>query len=151
MSFFKKMKERLFKSSSKIDEGLEALVAEGATDDTAPEIVEETAEAPERGSEWQKAPAPEPALEEPETQVELEPGQSQDPEGAPEDAAEPAAVEEPQPQAAARPATEGAKAEAAKAPKSAPEPAPEPAPAAKPSLLRRLVGGGRCTCCQARD
>ncbi len=129
------MKERLFKSSSKIDEGLEALVAEGATDDTAPEIVEETAEAAERVSEGQKAPEPEPALE-PEPQAEPEPEQSQDPEGAPEDAAEPAAVEEPQPQPVARPAIEGAKAEAAKAPKSAPE------PVAKPSLLRRLVGGG---------
>jgi fused signal recognition particle receptor len=30
MSFFKKMKERLFKSSSKLDEGLEAIVDEGA-------------------------------------------------------------------------------------------------------------------------
>ncbi len=124
------MKERLFKSSSKIDEGLEALVAEGATDDMAPEIVEETAEAAERINEGQKAPEPEPALE-PEPQVEPEPEPSQDP----EDAAEPAAVEEPQPQPVARTATEGAKAEAAKAPKSAPEPAP------KPSLLRRLVGG----------
>ncbi len=137
MSFFKKMKERLFKSSSKIDEGLEALVAEGATDDTAPEIVEETAEAAERVSEGQKAPEPEPALE-PEPQAEPEPEQSQDPEGDPEDAAEPAAVEEPQPQPVACTATEGAQAETAKAPK----PAPEPAPAAKPSLLRRLVGGG---------
>ena len=130
------MKERLFKSSSKIDEGLEALVAEGATDDMAPEIVEETAEVVERGSEVLKAPEHEPALEEPETQVDPEPEQSQDPEDAPADTAEPPAVEEPQPQPAARPATEGAKAEAAKAPKSAPEPAP------KPSLLRRLVGGG---------
>ncbi len=129
------MKERLFKSSSKIDEGLEALVAEGATDDTAPEIVEETAEAAERVSEGQKAPEPEPALE-PEPQAEPEPEQSQDPEGAPEDAAEPSAVEEPHPQPVARPAIEGAKAEAAKAPKSAPE------PVAKPSLLLRLVGGG---------
>jgi len=125
------MKERLFKSSSKIDEGLEALVAEGATDAMAPEIVEETAEAAERVREGQKAPEQEPALE-PEPQVEPEPEQSQDP----EDAAEPAALEEPQPQPVARPATEGAQAEAAKALKSAPE------PVAKPSLLRRLVGGG---------
>lgn len=125
------MKERLFKSSSKIDEGLEALVAEGATDEMAPEIVEETAEAAERVREGQKAPEQETALE-PEPQVEPEPEQSQDP----EDAAEPAALEEPQPQPVARPATEGAQAEAAKALKSAPE------PVAKPSLLRRLVGGG---------
>ena len=40
MSFFKKMKERLFKSSSKLDEGLNALVDEG-------EEVEETAPAPQ--------------------------------------------------------------------------------------------------------
>ncbi len=133
MSFFKKMKERLFKSSSKIDEGLEALVAEGVTDGIAPEMVEETAGAAESPSEVHKAPEPEPAPE-PESQVEAEPERNQDPDGAPEDAAEPPAVEEPQPQPVARSATEGAKAEAAKAPKPAPEPAP------KPSLLRRLVG-----------
>ena len=40
MSFFKKMKERLFKSSSKLDEGLEAIV------DEAPE--ELATPAPER-------------------------------------------------------------------------------------------------------
>lgn len=133
MSFFKKMKERLFKSSSKIDEGLEALVAEGATDGMAPEMVEETAEVAESPSEVHKAPEPEPAPE-PESQVEPKPERNQNPDGAPEDAAEPPAVEEPQPQPVARSATEGAKAEAAKAPKPAPEPAP------KPSLLRRLVG-----------
>ena len=127
------MKERLFKSSSKIDEGLEALVAEGATDDMAPETVRETAEAAKSLREVHKEPEPEPTPE-----LDAEPEQSQDPEGAPEDAAEPAAVEEPQPQPLARPAIEGAKAEAAKAPKPVPEPAPEPAP--KPSLLRRLVG-----------
>ncbi|WP_425039617.1 signal recognition particle-docking protein FtsY [Primorskyibacter sp. S187A] len=38
MSFFKKMKERLFKSSSKLDEGLEAIVEDGG-------VVEEIAEA----------------------------------------------------------------------------------------------------------
>jgi fused signal recognition particle receptor len=50
MSFFKKMKERLFKSSSKIDEGLEAIVDEAA-EEIAEEIVEEVAET---------APAPTP-------------------------------------------------------------------------------------------
>ena len=34
MSFFKKLKDRLFKSSSKIDEGLEAIVQEA--EDEAP-------------------------------------------------------------------------------------------------------------------
>ena len=32
MSFFKKLKDRLFKSSSKIDEGLEAIVQEASED-----------------------------------------------------------------------------------------------------------------------
>ena len=32
MSFFKKLKDRLFKSSSKIDEGLEAIVQEATQD-----------------------------------------------------------------------------------------------------------------------
>ena len=39
MSFFKKMKERLFKSSSKLDDGLNALVEEG-------DEVEETVASP---------------------------------------------------------------------------------------------------------
>ena len=36
MSFFKKMKERLFKSSSKLDAGLEAIVGEAAEEVAAP-------------------------------------------------------------------------------------------------------------------
>ena len=32
MAFFSKLKERLFKSSSKLEEGLEAIVAEGKAD-----------------------------------------------------------------------------------------------------------------------
>jgi fused signal recognition particle receptor len=42
LAFFKKLKDRLFKSSSKIDEGLEAIVGEGAAEDAGVEI-----EAPE--------------------------------------------------------------------------------------------------------
>ncbi len=44
MAFFKKLKDRLFKSSSKIDEGLEAIVSDGGE---AEAIVEETAAAEE--------------------------------------------------------------------------------------------------------
>ncbi len=43
MSFFKKLKERMFRSSDKIGEGLEALVAEDTAPDTAPETALETA------------------------------------------------------------------------------------------------------------
>ena len=39
MAFFKKLKERLFKSSSKIDEGLDAIVSDGGEEETV-EVVE---------------------------------------------------------------------------------------------------------------
>ncbi len=43
MAFFKKLKERLFKSSSKIDEGLEAIVSDGGEEEVAAvdEVMEE--------------------------------------------------------------------------------------------------------------
>ena len=43
MSFFKKLKDRMFRSSSKIDEGLDAIVGDGGEVDVeTPEIVEQT-------------------------------------------------------------------------------------------------------------
>jgi len=45
LAFFKKLKERLFKSSSKIDEGLEAIVSEGGEEDV-PAVDEVMQEAP---------------------------------------------------------------------------------------------------------
>ncbi|WP_374430128.1 signal recognition particle-docking protein FtsY [Tabrizicola sp.] len=60
MSFFKKLKDRLFRSSDKIGEGLEALVAEGADapDDNAPDTTPEPAPQPNppRPPEAQAAP-----------------------------------------------------------------------------------------------
>ncbi|MGA9254166.1 MAG: signal recognition particle-docking protein FtsY, partial [Roseobacter sp.] len=46
MAFFKKLKDRLFKSSSKIDEGLEAIVDDGGVEETVapPQVAEPTAE-----------------------------------------------------------------------------------------------------------
>lgn len=52
MSFFKKLKDRLTRSSSKLEEGLDAIVEEGAAEETAPE-----APAP--------APAPQPEVAKP--------------------------------------------------------------------------------------
>ena len=64
MSFFKKMKERLFKSSSKLDEGLDALVDQGE------EVIDEAAPAPELPSspppaQQVRAPAPDSDQERP--------------------------------------------------------------------------------------
>lgn len=61
MSFFKKLKERMFRSSDKIGEGLEALVAEGA----------ETAEAPEREVSAQGVETPASDLTEPDLRENL--------------------------------------------------------------------------------
>lgn len=45
MAFFKKLKDRLFKSSSKIDEGLEAIVGDGGTEDSVAEVESQEAAA----------------------------------------------------------------------------------------------------------
>ncbi|MEO1308903.1 MAG: signal recognition particle-docking protein FtsY, partial [Pseudomonadota bacterium] len=37
MAFFKKLKDRLFKSSAKIEEGLDAIVEDGGSVEEAPE------------------------------------------------------------------------------------------------------------------
>ncbi len=57
VSFFKKMKERMFRSSSKLDQGLEALVEEGS-DDTAPDPAPP---APTEPTPTPPEPTPEPA------------------------------------------------------------------------------------------
>ena len=68
MSFFKKLKDRMFKSSSRLDAGLEAIVEDGgaveeATPDERPAPPAEVAEAPEAvpASEPEPAPAAEPS------------------------------------------------------------------------------------------
>ena len=74
MSFFKKLKDRMFRSSDKIGEGLEALVAEGA--EAAPPEPESPAEAvaplPDAAPE-PVAKVPEPALREPAAPKPVEP------------------------------------------------------------------------------
>ncbi|KZY50972.1 signal recognition particle-docking protein FtsY [Sulfitobacter sp. KE29] len=168
MAFFTKLKDRLFKSSSKLDEGLEAIVSDGgeaeaeaapvdavmdqpgAASDVMPDGQEDSGPmlAAEREAAEEPTPAPEPAPE-PETLPEPEP------QPAPEPQPEPS---EPQPDP--RPAQDP--------PAADPEPAPTPeevpaatdlrqamtpvapaldetpaeAAAAKPGLLGRLMGRG---------
>ncbi len=163
MSFFKKLKDRLFKSSSKLDEGLEAIVAEGgeidadieadAASDPAPRLPPEPApvEIPEPGPD---APEPEP----PGIAPEPDPWSEPEPEGIPGDApvelpelvavvAEAAAME-PVPVAEvvvpvqAPPPVVSPPVARAPLVQAGPKPVglPEPEPAAKRGILGRLFG-----------
>jgi fused signal recognition particle receptor len=106
MSFFGKLKERLFKSSSKLDKGLEEIVAADAVPEEDDQALIEEAPA-EVGAAAEPVAAPEP-----------------------EAAPEPAAVPEPQAEQAPEPA---AAPEPAPVPKPAPKPAPAPKPVAEPA------------------
>ena len=53
MAFFKKLKERLFKSSSKLDEGLEAIVEDGGEADAGPPLETAPASPPQAAPENQ--------------------------------------------------------------------------------------------------
>ncbi|WP_044006439.1 signal recognition particle-docking protein FtsY [Jannaschia sp. CCS1] len=70
MSFFRKMKDRMFKSSSKLDEGLDAIIEDGAADAApapeAPTPAPELARTPEPEPARETAPEPAPPLPEPE-------------------------------------------------------------------------------------
>jgi len=116
MAFFSKLKERLFKSSSKLDEGLDAIVEEGG---------EEVAPAPEPKPESKPEPVPTP-----EHSPELAPVSV--PESAPEPDPEPESVPEREPRSEPAPAPEPTP-----EPASEPEPAPTPSPAHKPEPTAR--------------
>ncbi|WP_226622819.1 signal recognition particle-docking protein FtsY [Alloyangia pacifica] len=139
MSFFGKLKSKLFKSSSKLEEGLDAIVQEGGTEDAAapaPETPEEPqtpaqppAEppAPETPGPDVPPPAPEtppaPAPETPPVPEEVPPAPPQETPPAPEPEAPP--LPEPDPQ----PAPETPQAP----PPADPQPAPQEAPVMPPA------------------
>ena len=92
MSFFNKLKTRLFKSSSKLEEGLDAIIEEGGEEVAAEEVVEEvgveTAPEPVVEEEPVAASEPEPEiLPEPEPEPQPEPEVVPEPVAAPEPAA----------------------------------------------------------------
>jgi fused signal recognition particle receptor len=109
MAFFSKLKERLFKSSSRIEEGLDAIVAEGGVAEQGPEP-----------REVPPAPAPSP---EPEPTPVPEPEREPDPAPVPEPTPEPVPVPEPLPETPDRPERQ---------PEIPPAPRPEPPPAPEP-------------------
>ena len=138
MSFFKKLKDRMFKSSSRLDEGLEAIVEDGGTVEEAPapegEFVAPEANVPTGNAPSAAAPGPRrgedgPAREDapdrdlpPEVARSEAPGIAVPPEAAPRPRAVPAAPP---------PATPEALEE------QQPEPRTEPG-SARPGLLGRL-------------
>ncbi|WP_306155006.1 signal recognition particle-docking protein FtsY [Roseovarius sp. MMSF_3281] len=92
MAFFKKLKQRLFKSSSKIEDGLDAIVEEGGEE----EAVEATQEGPDAPPEPEPQPEPEPTPE-PEPEPEPEPTPTPEPAPEPEPQPEPEPTPEPEP------------------------------------------------------
>ena len=70
MAFFSKLKERLFRSSSKLDEGLDAIVEDGGEEEVLETPVEEVLvpdpvleePSPEREPEREPEPEPEPVV-----------------------------------------------------------------------------------------
>ena len=125
MAFFSKLKDRLFKSSSKIDEGLDAIVEDGGeVEDAAVEPVEDAA----------SAPAPEPVAE---PTPEPEPVPEPVPDPTPEPVVEPDPVPEPAPEPEPTPVEPVKVAPPPPEPARIPEPAPEPK---KPGLIGRMLG-----------
>ncbi|MBT9385593.1 signal recognition particle-docking protein FtsY [Pseudooceanicola sp. CBS1P-1] len=121
MALFSKLKERLFKSSSKLEQGLDAIVEEGGSADTPAELPPPAPEQPdptpqELPQPVDPAPAPEPQ--------EL-------PQPAPEPRPEPAPAPQPAPEPAPAPRPEPA-------PAPRPEPTPEPGKPAQGGLMGRL-------------
>ncbi|KUF12075.1 signal recognition particle-docking protein FtsY [Pseudoponticoccus marisrubri] len=139
MSFFGKLKNRLFKSSSKLDEGLDAIVQDGGTEEPGEAPVEPAADArPDRAAQPEPAPAAKPeSAPAPETEPEPAPKAEPDPKAEPEPAqkAEPEPETDPAPEP--DPAPEGPKPLDMPAMEEAPA-----APAARGGLFGRLLGRG---------
>ena len=130
MSLFGKLKNRLFKSSSKLDEGLDAIVRDGGTEEP-PEQKPDLAQAtPEPLVLDASVAAPEQAAPEaapmPETPV-TAPAEAKPPEPEPVRAPEPVVAPEPAPEPAPAPEPD---------PVPEPKPVPEPAPAPEPALVQ---------------
>ncbi len=135
MAFFKKLKDRLFKSSSRLEDGLDAIVEEGGEEDSLASA--ETA--PEQdSSETIPATQPEPQSE-PEPDAETGPAPELERTSAPE----PSPAPEPPIETPREPLAERSEETSAPQPQPAElrvEEAAEAGAAAKPGLLGRLLG-----------
>ncbi|MDP2492394.1 signal recognition particle-docking protein FtsY [Shimia thalassica] len=126
MAFFSKLKDRLFKSSSKLEEGLDAIIEDGGE-----EVIAETS-SPEKTPSTPTEDAPAATATPPAPEPELESVPEPEPVPAPEPAPQEPEVEVSTPDVAEE------------TPVSKPEPASleevAPAPEAKPGFLARLTG-----------
>jgi fused signal recognition particle receptor len=135
MAFFSKLKERLFKSSSKLDEGLEAIVEDGGEPETPPRPEPEPETPPLPEPEPQPKPEPEtPPRPDPEPQPEPpvippQPNETPPPTPVEQPVERPQEVPQPPPEAIATPA-----------PMEIPDDLPAAAPRA--GFLGRLLGRG---------
>ena len=136
MAFFTKLKDRLFKSSSKIDEGLEAIVSDGGETEAEAAPVDAVIDQPGAASDvmpdGQDDSGPMLAAE----QEEETPEPAPMPEPTPEPTPEPVTIPEPTPQPAPAVPSEPADPEPTPEPEQVPPavdpvptPAPDPAPA----------------------
>lgn len=128
MSFFGKLKQRLMRSSSKLEEGLDAIVAEGAEEETPPQPEPAAVQTPEP----EKTPDPAPAADPAPVKETPEPVADATPEPAPEPVIEADPVLEPEPTPEPTPEPEPVL-----APETVVADSPEPA---KPGLIGRLLG-----------
>ena len=139
MAFFKKLKDRLFKSSSKLDEGLEAIVEDGGVEEAPPvdEVSEPVKDAPApevvATPEPVATPVPDP-IPQPEPSPEPEPAMAPEPAPIPEPEQAPEPAPTPDQMRASEP---GVSPEPDRSPPPVPEPdvPSTPMPEAKEELV----------------
>ena len=144
MAFFKKLKDRLFKSSSKIDEGLDAIVEDGGAEEAVAETATQIPDEPQPDTFPDPQQKPEPN---PQPVPEPEPQPVPDPAPTPQPDPTPAPLPDPEPEPLPIPP------EPEQVPAQLPDPTPEPLPIpepeptpeltpseAKPGLMGRLLG-----------
>ncbi|WP_299283378.1 signal recognition particle-docking protein FtsY [uncultured Tateyamaria sp.] len=117
MAFFKKLKDKLFKSSSKLDEGLEAIVEDGGVTEAAAPLAE-----PVMDADRPPLDVPEPSIDSPQEPMDVAEPEADIPDPTPVD------VEMEQPAAAAVDVPEAVDPKPAPMPAADPTPAPEPLP-----------------------
>jgi len=133
VSFFNKLKSKLFKSSSKLDEGIDAIVEDGgevAEAEAEPQPpVEEVASTP-----LQTATEPAAAPSDPEETPELDPVPDHPPAAVPDPVPDTAPEPKPEPTPEFEPTPDPApQPDPQPEPEPQPEPAPEPEPAPRPA------------------